>query len=214
MRFRAFVAASAALFVLTACGASETAAPAVVTVTETVEAAAATVDPAPEPTPVPSPVESDVETSAPPESDEDVSSDGTCGDATGMCTLGGSYIFVTENGEPFGLSLSVSTPTEYNPSESSAGGDTFDAAVTFEVTIENTGETPYDPSLFYSTLASGGVEGEEIFDSANGLNGSPSTPILPGASITFPVGYGLSDPSDITLQTTIDFDAAPVLWTP
>lgn len=203
--------AAAALLVLTACGSAETAAPTVVTVTESAEAA----PPPAEPTPEPSPTEAETaEPSAAPEPEAEPAADGVCGDASGMCTLGGTYEFVTDTGEPFGLSLAVSTPTEYSPSEFYFGGEDFENKVSFEVTITNTGETPFDPASFYSTLSSGGIEGEEVFDSDGGLDGSPTTPILPGASITFPIGYGLADPADITLQTSVDFEAAPVIWTP
>ncbi len=102
-----------------------------------------------------------------------------------------------------GLEVTIGTLAAYEPSEYAwAEGDRF---VVFTVTIVNgTGEV-FDPSGFSTTASSGGREADEVYDSENGLEGSPMTSIQPGKSVSFEVAYGVSDASDLTLDVSPDW---------
>lgn len=125
----------------------------------------------------------------------------------GLGTFGGDG-FVFEDG----LELGISAPTEFTPSEYAAADET-DHYVRFTVTVKNGTGAVWDPSMFYTTLSSGGVEMSEVFDTDSGLNGSPMTPVLPGESIGFDIGYPAADPADLVMNITIDWEHADVLFT-
>jgi hypothetical protein len=102
-----------------------------------------------------------------------------------------------------GLSLKVSKPKPFKPSEYAAttGKGT---AVKFTFTIVNKTDKPYDPSLFYATLQSGNTEAGDIFDSENGIEGSPSTKVLPGREAKFDMGWMAKNPKDLVLEVSPD----------
>lgn len=103
-----------------------------------------------------------------------------------------------------GLSITVSAPTKFQPSEYAADDNKFKEYVKFEVRVVNkTGKT-WDPGLFTSTVQSSNQEGDEVFDSERGLEGSPETKLLNGREVTFTVGYGVADPSDIVMEVSPD----------
>ena len=75
----------------------------------------------------------------------------------------------------------MSKPEAFSPDEYAAGGEDYDEHVKFTVTVDNkTGES-VDLSGFYMTMQSGRSEGEEVFDTDNNLEGSPSTTLLAGS---------------------------------
>lgn len=78
--------------------------------------------------------------------------------------------------------------------------------IKFTVTIVNHSPDNYDPSLFHADAQSGNAEAEQIFDSAGGLSGSPSTVLLPEREVTFPVGFSVTDPADLVMQIRPGFD--------
>jgi hypothetical protein len=61
-------------------------------------------------------------------------------------------------------------------------------------------------SNYYATLQSGNREAESIFDSARGLNGTPSTAVLPGREVRWEEGYTVKDPADLVYQVQPSFD--------
>jgi hypothetical protein len=104
-----------------------------------------------------------------------------------------------------GLGVKVSDLTDFAPSESAA----FDEAPAYlqvTVTITNNTGTDFDPSGFYATASSGGVEAPEIFDSENGIDGSPTTTVIPGKSVSFPIAFSVQDPADFLLEITPSFE--------
>lgn len=80
----------------------------------------------------------------------------------------------------------------------------------FDVTIVNGSEETYDPAFFLASMQSGNTEAEEIFDSENGFEGSPSTSLLPGREAEFRIGFGVSDPDDLVMEVApgFEYDAA------
>jgi hypothetical protein len=105
-----------------------------------------------------------------------------------------------------GVTLTVSAPTPYTPSEYAAGAEGVTAAVAFDVTIVNGTQANFDPSFFSTTLQSANVEGSEIYDSENGLEGSPSTTLLPGREAKFRIAYGVTNPADLVLEVSPSFE--------
>ncbi len=102
-----------------------------------------------------------------------------------------------------GLEVTVSPPESFTPGRYSAGGEGSPEHVRFEVTLKNGTDEAFDPSMLYATVTSGGVEGEEIFD--DGLEGAPMTTVLPGKSVTYPVGFGVEDSSDVLMEIELDW---------
>lgn len=104
-----------------------------------------------------------------------------------------------------GVSLAISKPEAFKPSEtglmllSDPDGKDF---VSFDVTIVNGSDEAYDPNLTNFTASSDGEEAEQIFDTDNKLNGSPSTTVKPGKSVKFKIGFAVADKGDITMDAS------------
>lgn len=111
-----------------------------------------------------------------------------------------------------GLELGISEGKEFTPTEW-ASADEADLYLRFTVTIKNGTDAAYDPSMFFTTMSSGGVEMAEVFDTDSKLDGSPMTPVLPGKTVAFDIGYPVVDPKDIVMNVTTDYDHADVLFT-
>ena len=93
-----------------------------------------------------------------------------------------------------GLKVEVSRPQTFSPSDSAVATKQWPAYVSFTVTLTNGTGKNYDPTLFSTSLQSGSAEGEQVFDSAQGIDGSPTTPLLPGRQARFTLAYGVPDP--------------------
>ena len=108
-------------------------------------------------------------------------------------------------GWPEGLEVSVAPGVAFTPSDTSSA-DPANAYLSFTVTITNRTGKPYDPSLFYVSAESSGKEADQVFDSANGFTGSPSTSVLDGHQSIFAIGFGVTDPADVVMELTPGFD--------
>jgi len=117
--------------------------------------------------------------------------------------------FTWENG----ISATVSAPKAYRRSDTGFGGESFKHAVQFTITIVNRSGKAFDPSTATATVQSGDVEGDEIFDSAHGINGSPDTKILDGRQARYKVAFGVSNPKDIVFEFTPGFEYDSAIWT-
>lgn len=94
-----------------------------------------------------------------------------------------------------------------------SGGDGYDHQVKFTVTIvNNTGDT-FEPSMFSATVQSGNREGDQIFDSANGLEGSPHTTLLDGREAQFVIGFGVDDPEDLVMEASPSWEHDSAIYT-
>ena len=109
-----------------------------------------------------------------------------------------------------GVAVTVSAPRPYEPSDTAFPVDA-EAYVVFDVTIVNGSDEAYEP-LVITTMQSGNTEAEQVFDSANGLGGPPSTTVLPGREVTFPVGFAVADPGDLVLEITPGFEYQPAIY--
>jgi hypothetical protein len=117
-----------------------------------------------------------------------------------------------ETAEYEGLTIGISAPTPFTPSEYAVTGSQ-PSNVQFTVTLTNTGTEGYDPILTNISAASASQEAEQVFDSANGLNGAPQTTILPGASTSYVVGFNVADPAQIVLDVTGGFQFETATFT-
>jgi len=120
-------------------------------------------------------------------------------------TFGEAYTW--ENG----LTVKVGIPKPYKPSDSASAGK--GEHIAFDITVVNKTGANYDVSCDSLSMQSGNAEAEQIFDSENGLEGSPSTALLDGRESKFRVGFTVSDPTDLVLQySSCDFDAEPAFF--
>lgn len=109
-----------------------------------------------------------------------------------------------------GLSITVSKPKDYKPSEYS-GQEGYTKYVMFDVTLVNKSTKAWDPSIFFATLQSGNEEAPEIYDSAK-LKDRPSTKLLKGREVTFQIAFAVKDPKDLVLEVTPDFEHNAALY--
>lgn len=113
-----------------------------------------------------------------------------------------------------GLSISVSVPAEFLPTEYASGADQTHQVV-FNFVLTNGSTQPFEP-MAYPTISSGGVEATKIldFDNAAGdINFSPSTAILPGQTISWVEAYSISDPANITVDIAPSFAYDTAIFT-
>lgn len=153
--------------------------------TEALESSAPSIDPAEEPT-------------------DDASAD----PAASVAAFGETWTYTD------GISVTVSAPVEFTPSEFAlTGSQPYNVA--FEITLANGTDAPFEP-FAYSLVQSGGLEAEAVFDSGNEIGDigtSPFATILPGESITWLEGYNVADPADVTLQLSPEFDYEDAIFT-
>jgi hypothetical protein len=114
---------------------------------------------------------------------------------------------------PDGISLSVSAPAEFVPSELAAGAVEGQPSVVFEFVITNNSEENFDPTIVYATASSGGVEAPGIFDTSENVGFPPTTAILPGQTIKWNQAFSTADPAAITLEVSVGFEYDDVIFT-
>lgn len=140
-------------------------------------------EPAPEPQPEPEPTATD-----------------------GVLAFGDAFVY--DNGD----AVTVSAPAEFSPSEWSFGGEGFPRHLRFEITFTNGSDEPFDPSMFSVTASSAGIEADSVFDSEQGIEGAPTTSVLPGASVTFVYAFGVHDMDDLVLEGAPSWDHESFLY--
>lgn len=123
----------------------------------------------------------------------------------GVEELGATYLWAD------GLAVTVSTPSDYQPSEYAAGTDGFSRFVVFDVTIVNNTGTVWEPALFRATVQSANQEASKVYDSGN-LPDEPTTKLLNGREATFTMAFGVADPADLVVEVTPDWDHQSVLF--
>ncbi|MBM7503899.1 DUF2510 domain-containing protein [Agromyces aurantiacus] len=113
-----------------------------------------------------------------------------------------------------GVTMTVSAPEPFTPSDLAAGADQAEDLV-FTLTITN-GSTENVQPVVLSTLSSGGTEATRIIDvgAEGGQVGiPPTTPILPGESITWQEAWSVADAGSLTMQTAPSFSYETVVFT-
>jgi len=96
---------------------------------------------------------------------------------------------------------------------SQSGASPGDKYVVFTITVINKTATNYEPRSFRATVQSANVEGNSVYDSANGIGGSPTTPVLPGRESKFKLAFGVADPKDLIVQVTPGYSYKPAIFT-
>ena len=112
------------------------------------------------------------------------------------------------------VSLTVSAPEPYTPTEFAAGADQANQ-LAFTMTITNDSTENLEP-LVYTRLSSGGVEASQIFDvTADGteIGVPPTTVVLPGESVTWIEAWSVADPDSLTMQISPSFDYEDAIFT-
>ncbi len=113
-----------------------------------------------------------------------------------------------------GLSISVSAPVAFAPTEYAAGADQANQ-VLFTLVVTNNTDKPLDPS-FYGSISSGGVEASKIYDMDNpvgDVNFAPTTAILPGQTISWNEAWSIADPASITVDFFVGFGYENAIFT-
>ncbi len=87
------------------------------------------------------------------------------------------------------------------------------ANVRFEIVIVNKTGKMFDPSMVSISMQSGNSEAEQIYDSAGGLSGSPSTPLLDGREAKFSVGFNVALATDLVMSVHTDFEHEATIFT-
>ena len=104
-------------------------------------------------------------------------------------TMSGAEKFGATATWPDGVSLSVSAPKPFKPSESAAGVESAKKFVVVEVTLKNGSKAPVESSMASLRATSGDQEAESVFDSAKGIEMSSSR-VLPGKSLKWRQVFG------------------------
>lgn len=156
-------------------------------------------------------VGSNASTEAPSDASEDGAAEETVDSEAeleddGIATFGETYEWED------GLSISVSAPKPFKPTDSASGGEDAAAHLRFTVVVVNGTGAKFDASGFSSTLQSNDQEADEVFDAAGGLDGSPSTTLLPGRQAKWEIGYGVANPDDLVLEIE-DWEHSSVIFT-
>lgn len=113
-----------------------------------------------------------------------------------------------------GLEITVKKPTPTQIGEYAAMEKKWNAYQAFEVVVVNGTGKNFDVSAMYFTMQSNDIEAEEIYDSENGFNGTPTTTLLDGRQSKFRVGFGVDNPKDMVLQIELgDFESEPTIYT-
>ena len=113
-----------------------------------------------------------------------------------------------------GVSMTVSGPEPFTPSDLAAGADQAEDVV-FTLTITNDSSENVQPVVF-SRLESDGVEATRILDvgAEGGQVGiPPTTAVLPGESITWLEAWSVADSASLTMETAPSFTYEDVAWT-
>lgn len=118
---------------------------------------------------------------------------------------------------PDGVSVSVSTPTPFTPTEWSSYSANPDVKqwYYFKIVLTNNSQKPLDP-FTYETVSSGGVESPSVFDYGNEIGAigeAPMTSVLPGQTVEWLVGYGIADPAAITFDIQPGFEYEETTFT-
>jgi hypothetical protein len=113
-----------------------------------------------------------------------------------------------------GITLTVSKPSAFKPSEYTKI-EGAKAHMKFTVTVVNKSSGPLDLGLTYITMQSNNKEAEQVFDSENGLEGSPSTKLLKGRESEWDIGFGVANPKDMVMEVALqdNFERPSLIYT-
>lgn len=124
----------------------------------------------------------------------------------GTVAFGESYAYED------GVTLTVSAPEPFEPSEFASGTDLAHQVI-FTYTVTNGSNETLDAGA-YITASSGGVEAIPIYDTEQEVSFDPSTSILPEQSITWRRAWSVADLDNIVMQVTpLSFVYSDIIFT-
>lgn len=132
-------------------------------------------------------------------------------DASATPTDDGTIAFGQAYKYDDGLQIIISAPKPYKPSRWAAFKKSKGYLV-MTVTVLNGTSAKFEPAMFSMTAQSGDEEGDQVFDSGNGLKGAPSTKLLKGRQAKWKVAFGVKNPKDLVLEVTPDFEHDSVIF--
>ncbi len=102
-----------------------------------------------------------------------------------------------------GISLSISAPETYEPTEAAADSDGFDEAVKFVVTVTNDTQESFSLLFVITEVTSGGADGAQIFDYGEGL-GLSFEDLPVGEEVDIDQAFAVEDANDVVITVTPD----------
>jgi len=111
-----------------------------------------------------------------------------------------------------GISVSVAAPEPFTPGEYASGADQA-ATVVFSVTVQNDSTANFDPALVFTSVSSGGTEADAVYDVEQGVQGSPSTTVPAGQSVTWQEAFSVADPAQVVFEIAPGFDYDDAVFT-
>lgn len=126
---------------------------------------------------------------------------------TGVVAFGDVITYADE------ISLSVSAPADYVPTEWAAGMVEGQPTVVFEFVITNGSSEPFAPEMVFATLSSAGVEASGVFDTENNIGFPPTTSVLPGQTIKWNQAWSVADPAVMTMDISAGFTYDNAIFT-
>jgi hypothetical protein len=113
---------------------------------------------------------------------------------------------------PDGIAVTVSKPAPYTPSSSAAKQTGDKKFISVETTLKNGTKAPIEASQFYAKATTGDREAHEVFDSGQGMGGSPSSTILPGKELKWKTAWGVEEGKPFVMTVSYSFDRSPGIY--
>ena len=104
---------------------------------------------------------------------------------------------------PDGLAVTVSEPQAYQPSSAAATSRAPARYVSLTVTLTNESAKNVEAAGTTMAVTANGTAADQVFDTAKGIGGSPTSTVLPGKSITYTVAFGLPTTARADLQVEV-----------
>lgn len=105
------------------------------------------------------------------------------------------------------ISVTLSQPFVYTPTELAAGVTEGNTALAVTFTLTNDSKKSFNSSFVVATAKS-----EGIFDVENSVGFPPSYDVAPGESITWTQAWSVADINAFLLEVTIGFTRPPVIF--
>jgi hypothetical protein len=110
-----------------------------------------------------------------------------------------------------GSTLRVDKPVKFTPDQYAVTGEKKPLYLKFKATFVNKTNEVYDPSLTTASASANGEESESVYQ--DGLD-TPDNKVLPGKSVSWWMGYGVTSQNDLQLQVGVGFlDYDTVIFT-
>lgn len=109
-----------------------------------------------------------------------------------------------------GLAVTVAVPQERAKPAGADPVQEWSHYVSVVVSLTNGGSETYDPQSLFVAVTSGEDPGEQVF--GDGFAGLPATELAPGATLRFPLAFGVDDPAALSLEIAPDFSEPTALY--